>query len=120
MTKLKKPISLNEITVNTDPSSYARVFDESNVNWERKPEYNMLFLKSQQNWMNDRLQARGHVFLNEVYDCLGFQRTSAGAVVGWLDRGDSHIDFSIRDHQKENPSSVILDFNVDGIIYDKI
>lgn len=105
-------------------SHYARVFDESNDNWERRPEYNLLFLQSQQNWMNDRLQSRGHVFLNEVYDALGFKRTSAGAIVGWLRNWESEggvIDFRIVDQQKENnPPSVKLDFNVEGIIYDKI
>lgn len=122
MTKLKHTDLPKEITVTIDPSSYARVFDELNVNWESRPEYNLLFLKSQENWMNDRLQARGHVFLNEVYDCLGFQRTSAGAIVGWLAQGEgaNHIDFSIRDAQTNISPSVILDFNVDGVIYDKI
>jgi hypothetical protein len=116
---------LNEefVGISVDPSSYARVFDESNRNWERSPEYNLLFLKSQENYMNDLLQARGHVFLNDVYDGLGFKRTSAGQIVGWLANGsgDGHIDFKMQEHQKDtNTPSVHLDFNIDGIIYDKI
>lgn len=111
-------------------SRYARFFDELNPNWEKKPEYNMLFLKSVQNHMNDLLHVRGHVLLNDVYDRLGFDRTREGAVVGWLmgGEGDNYIDFNIYDFQSGpkrafvngQESSILLDFNVDGIIYDRI
>jgi hypothetical protein len=112
------------------PSIYARFFDEFSVNWSRRPEYNKIFLMAQQNYANDMLRARGHVFLNEIYDALGLERSSAGSVVGWvLDKGgDSYIDFGIFDGNKEKvrdfvngrEGSVLLDFNVDGVIYDKI
>ena len=72
----------NAVTI-TNPD-FTKSFDESNDNWERRPECNLLFLKTMQNRMNDVLRARGHVFLNDVYDALGFQRTSTGALVGWL------------------------------------
>lgn len=77
--------------------------------------------------MNDLLQVRGHVFLNEAYDALGLERSKEGAVVGWvLDyNGDNFIDFGI--YTKENARfvngderAVLLDFNVDGVIFDKI
>ena len=109
----------SEIAITIDLSTYTQVFDESNVNWERKPEYNLLFLKHVQNRMNDTLQARGHVFLNDVHDALGFKRTSAGQIVGWL-VGD-HIEFNIQNLKYEMTTpSIPLTFNVTGIIYDKI
>lgn len=112
------------------PSIYARFFDEGNVNWVGNPSYNRVFLQSNQNYMNDMLRARGHVFLNDVYDALGFERTSAGSVVGWVlgKGGDDYIDFgifdgnrpAIRDFVNGFEGSILLDFNVDGIMYDKI
>jgi len=114
-------------------SVYARLWDQdSTLDWKPQPEYNLAFLTSQQNWMNDRLRARGHVFLNEVYDALGLSRTKEGAVVGWvLDGGnsDNYIDFGV--FKKGDPQAVMefitgweggiwLDFNVDGVIYDLI
>lgn len=112
-------------------SQYARFFDELNDNWSKDPEQNRFFLQCAQNMMNDRLQAKGHVFLNEVYDILGLERSSAGQIVGWIrdsDEGDNYIDFNIFDGNDEvkrefvngyNPS-ILLDFNVDGVIYDLI
>lgn len=117
-------------------SQYARFFDEANVNWDKSPEQNMYFLKMVQNQMNDKLKARGHVFLNEVYDALGFDRSEAGQLVGWvwnkdntaMEAGDGYIDFGIfdgNDYAKRafvngDERSILLDFNIDGMIYDLI
>lgn len=112
-------------------SMYGKFFDENNRNWSPDPSYNFIFLKAQQNYANDRLQAKGHLFLNEVYDDLGIERTSAGAVVGWIKdspKGDNCIDFGIFDDKNPNKfydfitgqEGLWLDFNVDGTIWDKI
>lgn len=110
-------------------SMYARFFDEYSSSWSKEPEYNLLFLVSQQNWCNDLLRSRGHIFLNEVYDALGLTRSKAGSVVGWTisHDHDNFIDFGVFDHTggardfvNGREGSILLDFNVDGVIYDKI
>ncbi len=113
-------------------SAYARFYDEiSSTNWSSNPDINHYFLRTVQSYCNDRLKARGHVFLNEVYDELGLSHTKAGAIVGWRwlkGSGDDHIDFGIWDgtHETVNEffngreGSILLDFNVDGVIYDKL
>jgi hypothetical protein len=113
------------------PSQYARFFDEYSTSWGKDPETNFIFLRCQQRYFNDLLIARGHVFLNEVYNELGRKHTTAGSVVGWMmtqDReGDNFIDFglfrddeTIRDFMNGRNGSILLDFNVDGVIFDKI
>jgi len=112
------------------PSIYARFFDPFSPSWSKEPEYNLIFLSCQQNYANDLLHSRGHVFLNEVYDMLGVPRSNAGAVVGWLlGVGDDYIDFGVwsdrdnsvvRDFVNGREGAILLDFNVDGVIYDKI
>jgi hypothetical protein len=123
------PKNVEKKIVDGTRSMYARFFDELNKNWNRQPEYNLVFLRCQQQYANDMLKARGHVFLNEVYDMLGMDRSKAGAVVGWVmdGKGDSYVDFGLyedrpgmRDFVNGREASVLLDFNVDGIIYDKI
>ena len=110
-------------------SGYAVFFDERSSSWTRAPGYNQVFLQAQQNYMNNLLQSRGHVFLNEVYDALGLPRTKAGAVVGWVkNKGDNFVDFGVfrgdvymgQEFVNGNERSVLLDFNVDGVIYDQI
>lgn len=120
-------------TANPDYSEFTKCFDESCAAFEKSPEDNMKFLKCQQNYANDLLKRRGHLFLNEVYDMLGFQRTSAGSVVGWIydeecPNGDNYVDFGIFNINSEAARNFVngyeraiwLDFNVDGVIYDKI
>lgn len=114
-------------------SDYARLFDDGCLGWTKDPEYNLMFLKDQQRYANDRLKTKGCLFLNEVYDMLGIPRTKAGAVVGWIfdekhPNGDNFVDFGIydmnnaktRDFVNGYERTILLDFNVDGVIYDKI
>lgn len=112
-------------------SIYARYFDESCKGWTKDPDYNKMFLCHQQNYCNDKLRAKGYLFLNEVYDQLGIPRTKAGAVVGWVydeenPIGDNKVDFCIhsfdanRDFVNGYNNVVLLDFNVDGNILDLI
>jgi len=121
----KKQIS--KIGDPTKHSPYARFFDEMSINWEKNAELNRIFVQCQQSYMNQLLHARGHVFLNEVYDALGLERSQAGAIVGWVRQGDGdgYIDFGmfVPDNARfvnNMERSCLLDFNVDGVIYDKI
>jgi hypothetical protein len=98
------------------PSPYSRVFDETNENWRRDKNLNLLFLQSQQNYMNHRLRRNGHVFLNEVYDALGFKRTQDGQLAGWLNDDRGYVFFDLSNFDEFG----LIDFNVDGVIYDKL
>jgi hypothetical protein len=112
------------------PSPYAKFFDPTNVNWSKNPEYNMMFLRAQQQMANDRLVAHGYLFLNEVYEALGLERTQAGQMVGWKydapknRKGDGYVDFGLyligdecnRAFVNGLEPTVLLDFNVDGPI----
>lgn len=119
-----------------DPSNYsdyARFFDEASPYWSKDAEYNLVFLKSQQNYANDMLIARGRLFLNEVYEMLGIPKTKAGQVVGWVydpehPVGDNYVDFGFYDLDKErvrrfvngDERNILLDFNVDGNIWEQM
>jgi hypothetical protein len=122
-----KEVVKNKLADPNKFSPYARFFDEASSEWTKDPEMNRLFVTCQQQYLNHVLQVRGHVFLNEAYDALGLERSTAGAVVGWVigDEGDNYIDFGIFEAQNArfvngSERSILLDFNVDGVIYDKI
>ena len=137
-----------EIIVGCDEhelSGYARYFNENNMYWSEDPQYNMMFLRQNQNWANDKLISQGYLYLNDVYDALGFPKTKAGQVVGWVydpnnnEHGDNYVDFGIydlnvkgyRDEMANDTiaeerqdfvngyrNSILLDFNVDGNIWE--
>jgi len=101
-----------------DLTDNARVFDEHNINWHPSLEFNTTFLRAQAQYFDHVLMARGHVFLNDVYDALGFKRTPAGQLVGWLFESERKTIIEIG---LDEDGTIKLDFPVDGVvIYDKI
>lgn len=128
-TKNKVDVENTDSSMITPDDDSCRFFDSTNPNWDKNPQFSMMFLRGQQNILNDILHTRGHVFLNEVYDALGFPHTPQGAVLGWIDgEGDDCIDFGLYDQNKENvrrfvnglDNVILLEFNHDGVIWDRI
>lgn len=122
--------TVNVAEVNTC-SDYARFFDDGCAGWDKDPELNLMTLRRQQEWANEKLRANGYLFLNEVYDMLGIPRTKAGQCVGWVydeknPVGDNYVDFGIYDSNRQKnrdfvngyERTILLDFNVDGNILD--
>ena len=124
----KNELTMEAIAAVDGVSPYGVIFDETNNNWSADEDLSMLHLKCQQQYANDILQTRGHIFLNEVYKMLGFPHTPAGAVTGWVKgNGDDFVDFNIfegtfegEDDKGRTVTKWALDFNVDGVMYDKI
>lgn len=124
----------------TDISGYARYFEKytrdergnviRNHCWNDNKEYNLLFLKAQQNYANDLLKAKRRLFLNEVYEMLGLPKTKAGQIVGWVydeecPTGDNYVDFGMyvsnqnySDFVYDDNEAILLDFNVDGNVWE--
>ena len=113
-------------------SEFARCFCEGCLGWTKDPEANLTYLRAQERWLNDRLKAVGHVFLNELHDALGLPRTSSGAIMGWVydpKNPDYKIDLGIynihipanRDFVNGWERSIWIDPNIDKEpIYTKI
>ena len=128
-------------TVNNNASVYARVFDETNPNFDiHNPEGNKDFVWGVQKWANFELNRKGYLFLNDVLAHLGYEPTVAGTRVGWLKNvypelnNDGYVCFEIinniknrdgcmnadfvnmRPYSNGEAPEVLLDFNVDGDI----
>lgn len=130
--KVKKTV---ETTDGMLVSPYARFYDDGCEGWEKNAESNMLYLRAEQNYWNDRLRSRKYVFLNEVYERFNIPTSEMGQYVGWIydpenpdHKGDNYIDFGLYDITREKVRDfingyervILLDFNVDGVISDKI
>lgn len=128
--KEKKEKQKVESIEKSDVSEYAKFFDRSCPEWDENPLFNLKWLRANETSANDILHSRGHIFLNEVYDLIGLPHTPDGAVVGWIDDGshENYVDFGLYDPKNESArrlingedNVVLLDFNPDGIIFDKI
>lgn len=139
----EKKVEKTAFVVNpSDISDYARFFEKYTVDedgnsivnphWDENNEYNLMFLKAQENYANDLLRAKKRLFLNEVYEMLGLPRTKAGQIVGWVydpdnPKADSYVDFGIysdnlsySDYVNGFDPAILLDFNVDGNVWEKM
>lgn len=132
----KKKVKKTSYTMtDSSVSQYARVFERYttdeygnqilNMNWDNRYEYNLMFLKAQESYANDLLRAKKRLYLNDVYEMLGFPPTKAGQVVGWVydpehPIGDNYVSFGPYadpiNYADGNPA-IVLDFNVDGNIW---
>lgn len=121
--KVKKTVMVADPNLQSD---YAVYFDSKSRNYETNPDYNRMFLKAQQAFANDKLQTRGHLFLNEVLDDLDLPRIPAGQIVGWTKDGpDGYVNFRIVEVERETEDgrhepTLLLDFNVEGNIWEKM
>lgn len=121
--KVEKTVMVADPNLQSD---YAVYFDSKSRNYENNLDYNRMFLKAQEAYANDRLQARGHLFLNEVLDDLDLPRTPAGQIVGWTKDGpDGYVNFRILEVEREAEDGryetvLLLDFNVEGNIWEKM
>lgn len=124
----------------SDVSEYARFFEEytkdekgnviKNTYWQPDNEYNLVFLKQTERYANERLRSKGILFLNEVYEMLNLPKSKAGQIVGWVYNekepvGDNFVDFglyrdnlSYSDFVNGYEPAILLDFNVDGNVWE--
>lgn len=112
----------------TKISPYARFFDRDNKNYDHaSADANFAFLRTVQEYATLKLQSQGYLLLNDVYDRLGFERTSIGAVNGWVldEHSDGYVDFGMYNTRNSafingDEKVLLVDFNVDGFILDQI
>lgn len=121
--KVKKEIEYADGEV----SGYSFIYDkEHTINHQNiDPLIARSELMIAQNSANVILQGRGYICLNEVLRSIGLHERSFGNIVGWQIRGngDGFVDFNarqIRTTQEDGGAAFLLDFNVDGPIYDDI
>lgn len=123
-----------EVANTNEWSPFARCFDDGCKGWTKDPEINLMFLRDTQRFANEKLQEDGYLYINDVYEMLGFPKTKEGSVVGWVydpknPELDNFVDFGIYD-RKANPEcvafvngherSIWLDFNYSGVVYELI
>lgn len=103
-------------------SPYSGIFGPGNGNYQDSHEFNVHFLRIQEQTLTDKLRAQGSLMLNEVYDRLDMPRTPIGAITGWMighQDSDDFVEFDIIPLH-DNYGSLMVDFNVAGVVYDML
>ena len=122
----KKTVKVTEAPKNDE---FIFFFDSSSDVWTDDAEMNKRKLLGRQRIWNSILSTRGYVFLNEILADLDIPITKAGQKVGWVyENVGDNIDFGITCVNREATRRfingyepvVLLDFNVDGDILDRI
>ena len=138
--KKKKRTKEELVLDNLDCSEFAKFFDDTCKGFREDAEYNLAYLTATQGNFNELLITRygdgthgpARVFLNEVYDALGINRTAKGNEYGWVynPKEFAHssinpIDFGIVKLSRPNrrfinglEPIVLLDFNCERLIRD--
>lgn len=110
---------------------FSRIFDETCPNWVKDANKNKFFIMQVERFANQKLREQGYLFMNDVLEALGFDKTAAGQVVGWTyNKGnpdsegcvsfgifdDLHVDKTKAAFVNGYERSIILDFNHEGNI----
>lgn len=105
-------------TVAVDAShTYKIDFDYADLSFKLDREVALLWLVGVQNHLNQVLQMKGILFLNEVLDALHLPRTYAGQLVGWTHQGQYiHLDPKL----EGEGSTIELLIKVEGYILDDL
>lgn len=114
-------------------TEYSFLFDQVNSShWRREPTENVNFLFVQEKLANQRLKAKGFLFLNDVLKAIGLPETKAGNICGWTwdahekGIGNGYISFGVMKNTEDrierwvngSATGVYLDFNCQGNILD--
>lgn len=110
-------------------SPYDLIFDEMIDEWQPDAQYNKWHLAQVEDTANRRLRTQGYLFLNDVYRMIGRYNSGAmivkpeGQIVGWLyDPNNENLQNRVKLglDKMHGDRNVVLHFNVDGPIIDKI
>ena len=123
------------VQIVNEPSGYARYFADGEASGaERNLAYNETFLCGIERTVNSTLRIKGYLFLNDLYEMLGFERSIAGQSVGWVydpsrdDHGDNYIKLRMTKVWRRVPNATtdeyeqvwMIDPNVDGPIMEHL
>ena len=110
-------------------SPYDLIFDEMIDEWQPDAQYNKWHLSHVEDQANRRLRTQGYLFLNDVYRMIGRYNSGEmivkpeGQIVGWLyDPNNENLQNCVKLglDKMQGDRNVVLHFNVDGPIIDKI
>ena len=94
--------------MNKEVIEIVKEFNRYNPGWTANGEYNRIYLRTLFNYCSEQLRYRGYLFLNDVYQELGFPMTKEGQTAGWVLSEDGYVDFACDVYPKEDGSDDLI------------
>lgn len=96
--------------------------------WSSHGLSNLNLLRQTERWATDQIRLNGFIFVNDVLERLGMAKVPIGQLAGWAKGfGDDYVDFGlIEDYRAADvdvdvmKKPIVLNFNCDGSIWDKL
>ncbi len=82
--KIKKTKGKIGIAAPGDLSPFARVYGKGCKYWNDDTDYTLNRLRMEEEYVNHFLKSRGYIFLNDVYERIGFKPVPEGQLYGWV------------------------------------
>lgn len=101
-------------------------FGPASKMWHATPEYNLIFIKAQENHFNSVLRHDGFLMLNDVLKGLGLRPTPEGAIKGWTVTEGVYVDLGVDGDEvmqcidRGTCESIQLTIKHHGIMYNEI
>lgn len=140
--KIEKTVGEGEdehvIEIEQEIPCYRFIFDKRNPNWKDNVDFNLMFLRGVQTYLDAMLDIRGWATVNEFCHQMDFKETGAGQINGWFKDpkhpdtyGDGCVSFGLVDRngvESENLQAyrrgevdyIVITLNIDGPIVDRI
>jgi hypothetical protein len=91
------------------------VFDEKSSFWSDNRDYNLLFIRTQEMYINDIIRYRGYIYLNQICEILGVEWNTEEENLCVIKDSDSRVTF-IESETFYQPNNSLL---VNILCYDK-
>lgn len=92
-----------------------RVLNSKCIGWSDNQHYDVVTVRHIEQWANDKLTARGYLFLRDIYDQMDFHVDKQSCLTGRI-YDDSRKDTVIIDISELHNGALLLKFNATSII----
>lgn len=107
---------VNELREEKHERTFKYDFDRNaSYAWVSNNKVNELYIRAQEQYIRELVLVKNYVFLNEVLDALGMDRTPWGQLYGWK-KDYGYVDFGYSEDNKNH--KITLNFNCTYILKD--
>lgn len=85
------------------------IFDRNNSYWSKDEGFNLLFLRTQERYLNDLAKSKGYLYFNEIYEVLGscWNQEEENECLIYNDKYIRQLEFEVF-HEKDGKLRILI------------